>query len=119
MAGQFMLLLRNTDAAWTSLSPDEMQHVMERYMAWSGELRAAGHEVLSAESLDQRTSVTLTRSGADFTVEDGPYAETKEGIGGYYLITARDRAEAVAAARGCPVFLHGGRVDIVRVDTPG
>jgi hypothetical protein len=112
---RFTLLLRGDPADWASLSPDDMQRIMGRYMAWGDELRAQGAEVLGGEQLDERSSVKLTSSDAASPVVDGPYIETKESIGGYYLISAADRDEAVRLARGCPVFLHGGTVEVVQV----
>ncbi|HEV2528023.1 MAG TPA: YciI family protein [Thermomicrobiales bacterium] len=111
---RFTLLLRGNPADWTSLSPDDMQRIMERYMTWDNELRSHGIEV-SSEQLDETSSVQLTSADHDSPVIDGPYTETRESIGGLYIISAADRDEAIQIARDCPVFLHGGTVEIVRV----
>ncbi len=111
---RFALWLRGNPADWNGLSPDDMQRIMERYMAWGDELRARDIEV-DGEQLDETTSVQLTSSDPDSPVIDGPYIETKESIGGFYIITAADRHDAVRIARECPVFLHGGTVEVVRV----
>ena len=57
----------------------------------------------------------LTGAAPDSPVIDGPYSETKESIGGLYIISAADRDDAIRIARECPVFLHGGTVEIVRI----
>jgi hypothetical protein len=111
---KYVLLLRGDPAEWSALAPEDMQRIMGRYMTWGDELRAQGREV-SGEQLIEPTSALVSRDGDDFTVVDGPYIETKECIGGFYVITAADRDDAIAVARDCPVHLHGGTVEVVQV----
>jgi hypothetical protein len=58
---------------------------------------------------------TLRMRGGELVV-DGPYAETKESVGGYFLIQAADLAEASDVARGCPILTYGGVVELRELD---
>ena len=109
----FMLLLRGNPSDWTTMAPEQMQHVMGRYFAWTDELRAQGREV-SANQLMPLTSKVVSQTD-DYHVVDGPYIETKESVGGYYIVTAKDMDDALAVARDCPALLHGSTVEVVQI----
>jgi hypothetical protein len=106
--GAFMLLLRggvsNRDA-----SPEQLQHQIERYMTWIDQLRQTGHFV-AGEPLEETGKVLSGKKGS--TITDGPFSESKEEVGGYFIIRARDFDEAVELSKGCPVFVHNGTVEI-------
>jgi hypothetical protein len=106
---QFLLLMRGGDEAWSGYTPEQMEEVLGRYFAWSDQLRREGR-LISADELHPGGRTVRARDGR--LVVDGPYAETKEGIGGYYLIRAADEAEAAEIAKGCPILGHGGFVDV-------
>lgn len=106
---KFMLLLRGGEAGWAALTPEEMQRAIQAYVAWGEQLRAEGR-LLDADELHDGGTTIRTRGGTP-TV-DGPYTETKERIGGYYLITAADLAEAAEVAKGCPILITGGLVEV-------
>lgn len=107
---QFMLLIRGGDEATRDYGPEQYQQLLQRYFDWADQLRSAG-QYIAAEQLgpDGR----LVHGPA--SVVDGPWTETKETIGGYYLITARDLNEASEIARHCPVLTHGGMVEVREV----
>jgi hypothetical protein len=65
-------------------------------------LRRSGHLVLTHALQSTRTAVTVRVRGGDLSVTDGPYAETKEMVGGFFLIETRDRDEAIRLASGWP-----------------
>ena len=111
---KFILLLRGDPRNWTDLAPHDRERIMGRYMSWSDELRAEGRTV-TAEELAEQTSVLLTSADPKGLVIDGPYVETKECVGGFWMITAEDRDDAIRTARGCPGFLHGGTIEVVEV----
>ena len=82
---------------------------MQKYIAWSQKLRAEGRN-LGADELGVDGCVVRTRNGA--IVVDGPFVETKEAIGGYFLIEAANLAEAAEIAKESPAVQRGGSVDI-------
>lgn len=104
---QFMLFIRGGDEQIRDYSPEQYQQLLQRYFAWSDQLRAAG-QYLAAEQLSP--DGRLVQAGP--AIVDGPFTETKEAIGGYYLIAAGSLDEAAMIARGCPVLAHGGTVEV-------
>ncbi len=107
----YMLLFRGTD--WNQgLSPDEMQTVAEQFMAWFDRLTREG-KVTSGHPLTNGGKVVSGRNGR--TVADGPFAESKEAVGGYFLLQVESMDEAVAIAKECPALPHGLMVEVREV----
>ena len=106
---QFLLLIRGGDDAWNGFTPEQMEIETKHYFDWTDQLRTSGH-LVAAEQLHPGGQVVRERDGG--LVVDGPFAETKENIGGFYLLTAADAAEAAELAKGCPALRHGGILDI-------
>lgn len=110
---EYLLLLRGGDGprrAGEEVSPAEMEAYLTPYRDWLAELTRDG-SLLSARRLDADGSKTLRGAGGDVAVIDGPYTESKDIVGGYYLIGAGSRAEALAIARRCPHLANGGSVE--------
>lgn len=98
---RFLLLAYEAADVFADIAPEEAQAIIQRYVAWSEGLRAGGHLVYS-NKLKDGEGRSVKRSGDEIVVRDGPYAETKEVIGGYWLIEAADYDAAVALAQDCP-----------------
>jgi hypothetical protein len=92
-----------------STPPEARQQQIQRWMAWFKDLTAKGHVKNMGNPLE-RTGKTI--KGSDKTVTDGPFAEAKDLVGGYSLIEAKDLDQATELAKGCPIFLMGGSVEI-------
>lgn len=103
---EFTYLIRGGDG---SGSPDQMQQQMQRWMAWMKELGEKGHLKDRGNPLERTGKVV---KGKQKTVTDGPYAETKDIVGGYMLIEAKDLSHAVELSKGCPIFEVGGMVEV-------
>lgn len=112
---KYMLILHDDMAALSQLSPDDMQRVLARYMAWSDKLGAAGH-LRGGEKLKDEGGKHLTAKGGKLVVRDGPYAEAKEVVGGYFMLEATDYAEAVRLCEDCPHLALGGRIELREID---
>jgi hypothetical protein len=82
-------------------SLEEMQQRMQKWMAWMKELAEKGHMKNQGHPLERSGKLV---KGRQKTVLDGPFAETKDAVGGYTLIQARDIDEAVELSKGCPIF---------------
>lgn len=80
----------------------EFGALMGQWMAYNQMLIDGGHWVSGASLAPSTTATTLRKSGDQLTVVDGPHAETKEQIGGYYLIKAKDLDEALELAGKMP-----------------
>jgi len=104
----FMLLLRG-GVSNRDLSPEQMQQQIERYMNWIEKLRREGHFV-AGEPLDETGKVLSGKNGT--TVTDGPFTESKEDVGGYFIIRALDIERAVEISKGCPIFVNNGTVEV-------
>jgi hypothetical protein len=93
-----------------------MQEIVSRHIAFNKEL---GAKRVGGSGLSSTGSATTVRTkGGTQSVHDGPYAESKEQLGGFYLIEARDLDEAIAIARRVPV-LQDGSIEIRPVLGPG
>lgn len=102
-----MLIFRGNE--WhKSLSPEEMQRVSDEWMAWFKGLLAQG-KALSGNPLEARGKIV---SGKNGRAVDGPFAESKEAIGGYFLLTVEDMDEAVAIAQQCPGLPYGAKIEV-------
>jgi hypothetical protein len=107
MMPQFMLLLYDDPSSWETLSPEEMQKAIEKYMAWSRKPFNVDSKRLGADS----GKVMRAQNGKARTT-DGPYSETKEVLGGFYLIEAASYEEAVARASDHPHLEYGGTIEV-------
>ena len=104
---QFLLLLHQDPTGWTKLSPEDMQKAVEKYMAWTQKPFNKDSKRLT----DDPGRVIRSENGKTRTT-DGPYSETKEILGGYYLIEAADYDEAVARSLDHPHLYYGGTVEV-------
>lgn len=105
----FMLLLRGGD--FQRYSPEEMQKITEQYLDWANQLRHEGR-YLGGDELKNGGLILRVQNGR---IVDGPFTETKEMIGGYFVISARDLAEAARLAHACPHFKLEGEVEICEI----
>ncbi|MGO8765554.1 MAG: YciI family protein [Limisphaerales bacterium] len=105
---EYMLIFRGND--WhKGLSPEEMQRVAGDWMAWFKRLMDQGKAV-AGNPLAPEGKIVTGKNGR--TVADGPFAESKEAIGGYFLLKVDSLNEAVAIARQCPGLPHGAKVEV-------
>jgi hypothetical protein len=111
----YMLLLHSDLNRPRPSSPNEFAAVMKAYMAWTDKIRAEGH-YKSGQKLADDAGKVLRPSGGRVTTTDGPYAESKEMLGGYYVISAKDYAEACAVAAGSPHLTFGGRIEVREIE---
>ncbi|MBC8095309.1 MAG: hypothetical protein H7Y43_05820 [Akkermansiaceae bacterium] len=103
----YMLIFRGTDW-YKGLSPEEMQKVGEQWMAWFKGLTDEG-TAIAGNPLEKEGKIV---SGKHAHVVDGPFAESKETIGGYFLLKVDSMDEAVAIAQKCPGLPYGIRVEV-------
>ncbi len=105
---QYLLLFRGTD--WhKGLSPEEVQNVMTQWKAWFDRLSEQG-KLKAGQPLEREGKTVSGKKGR--VVADGPFAESKEAIGGYFLLQVDTLDEAVAIAKDCPGLEHGAIVEV-------
>src|SRR6516165_10715821 len=105
---KFMLLLHNVPGTWKNVPPEEMLQKVQRYRAWADKIRSSGRYV-SSEKLGEEGGKVLAAQNGRLNVVDGPYSETKEIVGGFFVFRAENYAEAIELVRDCP-FLEDGRI---------
>lgn len=104
---EFLFLMRGAD--WDKgISAQEAQQGMEQMLAWLNDLTERGL-MRGGQPLAFKGAVVRE---ADGVVTDGPYAESKEAVGGYLLIHAETYQEALEAARACPVLKYGLQIEV-------
>jgi hypothetical protein len=103
-----MLIFRGTD--WhNGLSPEKMQQVAGEWMAWFKRLTDQG-TVTAGNPLEPAGKIVSGKGGR--VVADGPFAESKEAIAGYFLLKVNDLDDAVAIAKECPGLTYGAKVEV-------
>jgi len=110
---KFMVMARDS-GEYPDMSPEEIQGVIQRYIDWSEGLRQGGR-LLSSEKLGDGEGRVIRREAGALVVSDGPYAESKEVLGGFWIIEAADYDEAVRLVSGSPHF-DFGTLEVRRVE---
>lgn len=115
---QYMLISHDSTEIpeGVEFTPEMIQSVLQHYYTWIEKLQKSGHMVSLNKLKDNDFGRNLKGIGKDQVVTDGPYAETKEIIGGYWVIKAKNYDEAVKLASDCPSLVYGSRVEIREVD---
>jgi len=104
---QYLLLIHGAEEQWESRTDEEREAMYREYSALSNDLREQG-KLLSANELQPESSATtISVRDGETIVTDGPFAETKEALGGYYLIEAESLDEAIEWAARIPGARHG------------
>jgi hypothetical protein len=115
---KYMLILRSdTQIDYTKFTPADFERILGEYQAWGEKLTKLGAMELGRKLTDQGGKVLLPKGGK-ITVKDGPYVETKEVVGGVYVIKADDYDHAVKLCDGHPNFRFGS-IEIREIDFMG
>src|SRR5580698_1430415 len=105
---EYLLLFRGTE--WhKGLSPEELQKAMTQFKGWFDRLTEEG-KMKGANPLMREGKFVSGKQGR--VVADGPFAESKEAIGGYFLLEVGSLDEAVAIAKNCPALEYGVVVEV-------
>ncbi len=107
----FMMIFIGADYGDLGLSPEEIQSRMGKWFAWNAKMEEAGI-VKGGNALHAEAKCV---SGPNRTVSDGPFAESKELVGGYYIVQAKDADAVVNIAQDFPDYDLGGTVEIREV----
>lgn len=104
---KYMILIYSNESGWGSMTPAQQQQGMQAYLAYSEALEKAG-VVINSHRLQPVASATTVRVANGKTqVLNGPYADSKEQLGGYFLIDVPDLDAALSWAARCPGASHG------------
>lgn len=106
---KYMLTLFGEERGWEDTPPEQIQESMKAWDVYTAELREAGAFV-AGEGLAPSATATTVRLGEDPVTTDGPFAETKEQLGGFYLIDVVDLDAALDWAKRIP--MPGGAIEV-------
>lgn len=117
MSSFLMLLHRSTDLPQRrrGMDPAQLTGITREYMAWADGMREKGYYKGGSKLTDDAGKI-LRDNGGRVATTDGPFAESKEIVGGYFLISARDYAEACRLAESCPHVKYGSYIEVRQVE---
>lgn len=114
---KFLLILRDDPSQFSDTSPAEFQAMIEKYQTWAAGLAARGVQFEGNKLTDGAGRVVRQAQGSDPVLRDGPYAETKEVVGGYYVIEAPDYAAACELLLNHPhLVMVGGSIEVREIE---
>ena len=105
---KFLFVYRNTNESYGNMSPEEMQQMLQKWNAWITEGLRRGWMLDAGDGLKREGRVVNAKK----VVSDGPFIEVKEMVGGFSIVQADTLDAATELARGCPIFLRGGSVEV-------
>lgn len=103
---KFMLIAYDNVATYANLGPEQMQAIVQQYMAWTSDIAARGQLVLG-EKLTDNAGKALTRANGSLSITEGPYTEANEVVGGFWIIQCANEEEAIAIGASCPHTEYG------------
>lgn len=98
----YMLLIVEKPGDRAARSEDEGRALYERMLRFSADLSSRGLLTMSQALKSDASGARVTKQGESFSVRDGPFAEAREIVGGFFLLTCETREEAVSIAESCP-----------------
>jgi hypothetical protein len=99
---QYLLLIYDPEKAWTTMPDAERNQLFTEYMTFTNDIKASGHYRAGDALQPTHTATTVRVRDGKTSTTDGPFAETREQLGGYYLIEAKDLDEATRIAARIP-----------------
>ena len=109
---QYMLMCCFNEKAWTQLPDDEKGTIMREYGALIQSLVKSGQFRGGGQLRSTSSATTVRMKGGKLALTDGPFAETKEQLGGYHLVECRNLDEALSIAARIPTLPAGGAIEV-------
>jgi hypothetical protein len=104
---KYLCLIYDDEKKWETMSKAEADAYMGEYFAFTNGIKASGHYIGGNALQPVQTATTVRSRNGKLSTTDGPFAETKEQLGGYYLIEARDLNDALQVAQKIPSVRTG------------
>ena len=109
---KYLLTIYTDESRWAEATPQDLQDMMSAYEAYTREATEAG-VMLGGEGLARSGTATTVRvRGDEVLTSDGPFAETREQLGGYYLLDCADEDEAIGWAARIPGTRYGSAIEV-------
>jgi len=96
---EYLILIYESEQIWENASEEQWQVAMAEHERFTQQVPEQGGKILGGEALQPTSTATTIRGDV---ITDGPFVETKEALGGYYVVEARDLDHAIALAKLCP-----------------
>jgi hypothetical protein len=109
---QYLLMCCADETHWAKLPDSQRAKIMDENGKLIHELKTSGRSLAGAKLDRAESAVTVCEKNGKPVITDGPFAETKEQLGGYHLIECKDRHEAVAIAQPVPTLPAGGSIEV-------
>ena len=113
---QYLLMCCIDERRWNALPEQEREGIMRDYGAWLQGIDASRQHLASTKLRPSATAATIRAKNGKPVITDGPFAETKEQIGGYHLIDCKDLGEAISIAERIPTLRVGGTIEVRQVE---
>ena len=110
---QYLILIYEDESQYATATPEVLGEVMQAHNDFAVQVEATGVKLLGGNALQSTGTATSIRGGSEVT--DGPFVETKEALGGYYLIEAPDLDAAIGIAKQVPARFGGVEVRPIMV----
>jgi hypothetical protein len=104
---KYLCLIYENEKNWENIPPADGEAIMNEYFAFSEGIRRSGQYVAAEALQPTATATTVKVRNGKVSTTDGPFAETKEGLGGFYLVEAPDLDAALKLAEQCPGIRFG------------
>jgi hypothetical protein len=108
---KYLCLIYSDETIWPRLPKTESDQMMSEYLAFTASIKDSGHYLAGNRLQPTHSATSIRLRNGKLSTTDGPFAETKEQLGGYYLVEARDLNEAIRIASRIP----GARVGTIEV----
>ena len=115
---QYLLMCCFDEELWANMPEAQKGQIMEEYHEFIQGIVKSGHFRAGAQLQPTSTSTTVREKNGQLITIDGPFAETKEQLGGYHLVECQDLDEAIAIARRNPTLRVGGAIEVRPVMPP-
>ena len=109
---RYLLLCCFDEKRWQEIPESQRGRIMREYGALLQSLDKSGQHLSSAQLQPSSTATSVRGGNGKMAVTDGPFAETKEQLGGYHLIECKDLDEAISIAKRIPTIPYGGTVEV-------
>jgi hypothetical protein len=109
---KYLLMCCFEEKQWNEIPKSQRDGIMRQYGEWIQGLDKSGQHLDTGKLQPTTTATTVRSRNGKPVISDGPFAETKEQLGGYHLVECRDLDEALAIAKRIPTLPHGGAVEV-------
>ena len=99
---KFLLAIYGDESAWTTMAPEDVEQAIKAYWSFQEEVEQSGAFIAGEALQPTATATTVRMQEEETSVTDGPFAETKDQLGGFYLLECQDQEEAVQWAKKIP-----------------